>query len=93
MKYEYGTGHYHIKPGDSYISDKDHKRHTWHDTTGSQNPSNEDVYRGAQINYSPTYNIHSDPEGVLKVIKDNHHVVAQHIHESISDRLSRSAVV
>jgi hypothetical protein len=44
MKWAYGTGHYHIKPGDYYISDKDHKRHRWMDTTGSQNSENEDIY-------------------------------------------------
>jgi hypothetical protein len=93
MKYEYATRHYHIKPGDSYISDKDHKRHVWKDTTGSQNSENEDVFKGASINYSPTYIISGDADHILRTIKENHHEVARHVHESIQDQLSRSAVV
>jgi hypothetical protein len=45
MKYDYGTKHYHIQPGESYISDKDHQRHVWHDTTGAKNPEKEDIFK------------------------------------------------
>ncbi len=59
MKYDYATSHYHIKPGERYISDKDHKWHTWKDTTGSRNPENEDIYKGAQINVTNNFAVHA----------------------------------
>ena len=43
----YAMGHYHIRPLDFYVSDKDHLRHRWADKTGSKMFDNEDLYRGA----------------------------------------------
>jgi hypothetical protein len=43
----YAESHYHIKPLDFYVSDKDHLRHRWADKTGSKMFDNEDLYRGA----------------------------------------------
>jgi len=94
MKYKYGTGHYHIKPGDSYISDKDHKRHTWKDTTGSQNPSNEDVYRGASAETHVHFHIDAIDGASVHSFLDSHgDKIFRHVHDAISNRLSRSAVV
>jgi len=47
MHPEYAESHYHIRPLDFYVSDKDHMRHRWADVTGSKEFGNEDLYRGA----------------------------------------------
>jgi hypothetical protein len=42
----WARSHYHVSPGGTYISDKDHKPHRWMDTTGSPRVDNEDFYDG-----------------------------------------------
>jgi len=47
MNPAYARSHYGIAPLGFYVSDKDHKMHRWADVTGSKDPANEDLYRGA----------------------------------------------
>jgi hypothetical protein len=88
----YARGHHHIKPGDYYISDKDHNRHRWLDTTGSQSPTNEDVYKGASVtNNYPIYAL--DSTGVDAVLREQGKKIYQNSIYHRRNDLSRSAVV
>jgi hypothetical protein len=54
----------------------------WDDTTGSSNPSNIDHFKGAQINYSPTYHIQSlDSHGVKRVLEEHGHLIYKKLDE------------
>jgi len=95
MSYDYATGHYHIKPGDTYISDKDRKQHRWMDTTGSKNPSNEDVYTP---NGSASVNVHyhvyaMDSQDVNRFLEQHGPTVDDHVRRAFGDDLERAAVV
>jgi hypothetical protein len=45
------------------------------------------------VNYSPVYNISGDADHIFRTIRDNHHTFARHVHDSLSEHLSRQAVV
>jgi type 1 fimbria pilin len=80
MHPDYARSHYHIEPGDTYISDKDHKQHRWMDKTGSKNPRNEDVYKGAQV----TVNLHAyamDTHGMDRVLDEHGEKIANHVRK------------
>jgi hypothetical protein len=93
MKAAWAEGHYHIKPGDSYISDKDHKLHRWRDTSGSRNPENEDIYvpkGGAQI----IFNVHAmDTAGIDRVLHEHGPRFLEHLKRLQGDENERSAVI
>jgi hypothetical protein len=96
MKSSYARSHYGIKPGSWYKSDKDGKQHRWMDTTGSQNPQNEDVYKnkGASINYSPTYHVNVlDASSMREVLETHGREMHRHLRALDSDDAGRMAVV
>ncbi len=81
-----------LQPGGTFRSKRDNQLHRWMDTTGG-GPENEDRYHGAQINYSPTYNISGDSDHIFRVIKERSSELADHVHREIRDKISRSAIV
>jgi hypothetical protein len=101
MKYDYATGHYHIKPGDWYRSDKDGLMHRWHDTTGSRNPSNEDIFvdkpqssATPAVHYSPTYHLNVlDSAGVQRVLAEHGETIREHLERLTQAGWANQAVV
>jgi hypothetical protein len=92
MKYDYATSHYHIKPGQTYRSDKDGQLHRWRDTSGARNPQNEDIYKGADINVH--YHIQAlDSAGIERVLSDHADRIENHLVRVRKRNASFAAVV
>lgn len=92
MHLDYARQHYHIKPGDEYISDKDHKKHRWMDSSGARNPKNEDFYKGTQINFSPTFHIHGgDPHEIVRAVVSHFQDHLPGMLQRAHDQMSASA--
>ena len=82
------------KPGQWYQSDKDGKLHRWDDVSGSRNPANEDLYRGAQSTINQTFHVASDSgDAVIHAIKSRSHEAAHHVHRAMKEYAGNQAVV
>ena len=87
--------HYHVRPGQSYISDRDHKEHRFQDRTGAQNPQNEDVFHSSSAGETHVH-FHIDAidgASVHSFLNSHGDSIAETVHRSLKDRLSRAAVV
>jgi hypothetical protein len=97
MKAAFAEGHYHIKAGETYRSDKDGKLHRWRDTSGARNPSNEDIFvdkPGARviINYNPVVSA-LDSSGISEVLRNHISAISDAINRHTGEYYERSAVV
>ena len=91
----YAWQHYHVKPGGTYISDKDHAPHRFQDKTGAKAFNNEDFYKGSSAGDTHVH-LHIDAidgASVHSFLDSHGDKIVRHVHDAISDSRSRSAAV
>jgi hypothetical protein len=84
----FARGHYHINPGDEYISDKDHKRHRWLDTSGAKNPKNEDNFTGKPVTINQTININGhghDAKAIAEHVRGHNEDLSRMLNRALAE--------
>ena len=77
-----------LRPRGIFLSRYDGKLHRWEDHTGSRNPDNEDVFKGASINVENHFHITGDADSVLSAIKKHSDEVGIRVHRSLRDHMA-----